>query len=213
MSVLLLDFIRVVIRGDLGETRRILALQPELATLSIGGGATRQSPASFFFDEIRHYLYAGDSALHMAAAAFQRPMAELLVSAGADGRRRNRRGAEPLHYAADTNHWNPESQASTITFLIAVGADPNAVDRDGVMPLHRAVRTRSLAAVQALIDGGADPSASNGRGSRPLDLARLTTGRGGSGSANARAEQQRIITFLLERGAVPGRTSGERPRP
>jgi hypothetical protein len=208
----LLDFIRVVIRGDLAEARRILVLQPELATLSMGSGATRQSSASFFFEEIRHYMYGGDSALHMAAAAFQQPMAQLLVGAGADCRRKNRRGAEPLHYAADTNHWNPESQAHTITYLIAAGADPNAVDRDGVMPLHRAVRTRSLAAVQALVDGGADPSAPNGRGSRPIDLAHRTTGRGGSGSPEARAEQQRIIAFLLDRNAIhlPGRRADGR---
>jgi len=32
------------------------------------------------------------------------------------------------------------------------GADPHAVDRSGVAPLHRAVRTRSLAAVRALLD-------------------------------------------------------------
>jgi len=197
----LLDFINAIVRGDMAATRRMLAAEPGLALIGSDEGATRQSSKSFFFEAIRHYLYAGDSALHMAAAAFQPVIAEWLVAAGADCRRRNRRGAEPLHYAADTNHWNPELQARTIAVLIGAGADPNATDRDGVTPLHRAVRTRSMSAVQALVEGGADVNAPNGRGSRPIDLARRTTGRGGSGTPEAKAEQQRIIAFLLDRGA------------
>src|SRR3984885_5728268 len=108
----------------------------------------------------------------MAAAAFRRPVAELLVAHGADCRARNRRGAEPLHYAADANRWSPAAQAETIAYLVLVGADPNAVDNSGVAPLHRAVRTRSLAAVRALLDGGANPRQPNKKsGSTPLHLA------------------------------------------
>ncbi len=43
---------------------------------------------------------AGDTALHIAAAAYRTDLAQRLVAAGADVRARNRRGAEPLHYAA-----------------------------------------------------------------------------------------------------------------
>src|SRR5438067_13235205 len=98
-------------------------------------GASRQEAKTFFFPGIRHYLYAGDTALHMAAAAFRRPVAELLVAHGADCRARNRRGAEPLHYAADANHWDPTAQAEMIAYLLSVGADPNALDASGVAPL------------------------------------------------------------------------------
>jgi hypothetical protein len=169
--------------------------------MSADQGATRQESASFFFAEIAHYLYAGDTALHMAAAAFRRGVAELLVGHGADCRARNRRGAEPLHYAADTNHWDPMVQAETLTYLLSVGADPNAVDRAGVAPLHRAVRTRSLAAVRALLDGGASPRQPNKAGSTPLHLAVQPTGRGGAGSPEAREQQAGIIRVLLDRGA------------
>src|SRR5437762_9162113 len=133
-------------------------------------GATRQAASPFFFSEIAHYLYAGDSALHMAAAAFRRPVAELLVARGADCHAKNRRGAQPLHYAADANHWDPTAQAETIVYLLSVGADPNALDNSGVAPLHRAVRTRSLPAVQALLDGGANPRGPNKSGSTALHL-------------------------------------------
>jgi ankyrin repeat protein len=198
-----LDFVRQVVNGDLSDVSRRLAVSPSLATALAEIGATRQCASDFFFTEIAHYLYAGDTALHMAAAAFRHPVAELLVAHGADCRAKNRRGAEPLHYAADANHWDPTAQAKTIAYLLSAGADPNALDRSGVPPLHRAVRTRSLPAVRALLDGGANPRGSNKAGSTPLHLAVQTTGRGGSGSEHARQQQAGIISLLLERGASP----------
>jgi ankyrin repeat protein len=203
-----LKFIRHVVDGEIDELSRRLANSPALATASADVGATRQDATTFFFSEIAHYLNAGDTALHMAAAAFRRPVAELLVSQGADCRAKNRRGAEPLHYAADANRCDPAAQAETIEYLLSVGADPNALDRDGVAPLHRAVRTRSLPAVKALLDGGANPRAPNKAGSTPLHLAVQNTGRGGSGSEHARQQQAGIIRLLLERGARPTDNDG-----
>ena len=196
-----LDFVRVIVEGDLDEVSRRLTASPALATTPSDVGASRQDSSTYFFADIAHYLYAGDTALHMAAAAFRRPVAELLVAHGADCRTRNRRGAEPLHYAADTNRWNPEAQAETIRYLVSIGADPNAVDSAGVTPLHRAVRTRSLPAVQALLAGGAHARQPNKTGSTPLHLAVQDTGRGGSGSPHAREQQAGIVRLLLKRGA------------
>jgi ankyrin repeat protein len=196
-----LDFVRAVVDGDIDQVSRRLAASPALATTSSDVGATRQESSPFFFADIAHYLYAGDTALHMAAAAFRRRVAELLVAQGADCRARNRRGAEPLHYAADTNHWDPTAQAEMIKYLMSIGADPNALDSTGVAPLHRAVRTRSLAAVRVLLDGGANSRQPNKAGSTPLHLAVQTTGRGGSGSPQAREQQSGIIRLLLECGA------------
>ena len=163
--------------------------------------ATVRSDVEGFVDAATHQLYAGDTALHMAAAAFQRAVAEILVRSGADSRARNRRGAEPLHYAADANHWAPAAQRETIEYLLSAGADPNAIDNDGTAPLHRAVRTRSSEAVRALLEGGADVRKRNGSGSTPLHLAVQDTGRGGSGSELAREEQRKIIAVLLQAGA------------
>ena len=195
------DFIRVIVDGDIDEVSRHLADSPALATTSSGVGATRQGASTFFFADIAHYLYAGDTALHVAAAAFRRPVAELLVAHGAEWRARNRRGAQPLHYAADANRWDPAAQSETIEYLLSIGADPNTVDNSGVAPLHRAVRTRSLPAVRALLDGGANARQPNKTGSTPLHLAVQTTGRGGSGSPQAREQQAGIVKLLLERGA------------
>lgn len=204
------DFVRLVVGGPVDEVSRRVTRTPALATAASEVGATRQEALTFFVVEIRHYLYRGDTALHMAAAAFRRPVAELLVAHGANCRARNRRGAEPLHYAADANHWNPAAQAETIECLTSVGADPNALDGSGVAPLHRAVRTRSLAAVRALVDAGADPRQPNKAGSTPLHLAVQPAGRSGSGSQQARQQQAGIVSFLIERGAKPSDRDGKR---
>jgi ankyrin repeat protein len=187
-----------VVAGDLDTVRLLLDQDHRLASVVADIGARRGGSSSYFFEQIKHYLYEGDTALHMAAAAFQQPIAALLVARGADCRARNRRGAEPLHYACDTNHWNPIAQAEVITYLIGIGSDPNARNNDGATPLHRAVRTRSFPAVKALLEGGADPTLRNKTGSTPRLLARLTTGRGGSGSEQAREQQAAIARILDE---------------
>lgn len=201
MTSVFLDFVRDVAAGHIDDVSRRLSASPALAISSLSVGATRQETSTYFLADIAHYVYAGDTALHVAAAAFRRQVAELLVEHGADRRAKNRRGAEPLHYAADANRWDPAAQAETIEFLVSVGADPNALDRSGVSPLHRAVRTRSLAAVRALLDGGANARQPNKSGSTPLHLAVQNTGRGGSGSERAREQQAGIVQLLLERGA------------
>src|SRR5262249_52431551 len=99
--------------------------------------------------------------------------------------------------------WNPNAQHAVVAFLIESGADPNAEDKSGVTPLHRAVRTRCTPAVRALLSNGADALRKNKRGSTPLHLAIQNTGRGGTGSTEAREEQTAIIGLLLSHGARP----------
>lgn len=189
-----------IAKGDTAACLDLLAAEPALARARIEGGATRADARANFLSPIGHYVYEGDTALHIAAAGYRVDVVSRLVALGADVRARNRRGAEPLHYAADGNpgasRWNPAAQAATIARLIAAGADPNALDKSGVAPLHRAVRTRCAAAVAALLEGGADASLKNASGSTPMLLATFTTGRGGSGSPQAKAEQAKIVALL-----------------
>jgi len=203
----LMALFRVIISDEPDRISRLLAKSPELARQALGTGASRQSETPYFFRQIMHYVYAGDTALHVAAAAYQREVARKLVEQGARLCARNRRGAEPLHYAADgipgSAYWNPDAQAAVIEYLIEAGADPNSADKSGVAPLHRAVRTRCAAAVKALLANGADPIRQNKTGSTPLHLAVQTTGRGGVGSDQARQLQQEIILLLLRHGAKP----------
>jgi hypothetical protein len=186
--------------GDERAALRMVEAMPSLSSARLAIGASRQAPKPFFIDAIRHYVYAGDTALHIAAAGYRERVARALIAAGAEVGAKNRRGAEPLHYAVDGGpraaHWNPAAQAALVTLLVEAGADPNTVDRGGVTPLHRAVRNRCAAAVRALLDAGADPSRKNGSGSTPARLATLTTGRGGSGSPTAKEQQSEILRLL-----------------
>jgi hypothetical protein len=83
-----------------------------------------------------------------------------------------------------------------IRYLIGEGADPDAAAAGGVTPLHRAVRNRCSAAVRVLLEAGADPHRTNDKGSTALALAGWTTGRGGTGSPEAKAEQAIIVDLL-----------------
>jgi hypothetical protein len=186
--------------GNSASVGRMLRESPELASTRLDEGATRQAARANFLHRIGHYVYAGDTALHVAAAAYRPDIVRKLIAAGADVRARNRRGAEPLHYAADgmpgSMRWDPAAQGATVACLIEAGADPNAVDKSGVTAMHRAVRTRCTGAVRALLAGGADARRRNGNGSTPMLLAKLTTGRGGSGSPESKAEQEQIVRLL-----------------
>jgi ankyrin repeat protein len=203
---MLMSLCRAIASHDDTRVSRLLSESPALARESAEAGASRQQAEPYYLNQINHYLYLGDTALHIAAAAYRVTIAEELLALGARVRARNRVGAEPLHYAADgvpgSKHWNPSDQAATIVSLIRAGADPNCCDKRGVTPLHRAVRTRCAAAVRALLEQGADPRQRNRNGSTPLTLATLNTGRGGSGSAAARAEQAQIIDLLSTEGTI-----------
>src|SRR5215470_11056796 len=204
-SASLMGLMWAIVAGDEATASRLLLASPGLASGALVEGATREGAKDYWFKEIDHYVYRGDTALHAAAAAYRHGIAGRLLKAGANVDARNRRGAEPLHYAADggpgSRSWNPEAQAATIALLIAAGADPNAADNSGVTPLHRAVRTRCAGAVRALLDGGADARRTNKSGSTPMRLASMTTGRGGSGSAEAKAQQGEIVRLLEQHGA------------
>ena len=181
---------------------RMMGECPTLATATFQNGATRQgsSTGSNFLVQIGHYINSGDTALHFAAASYRSEMAGELINAGAQVRARNRRGTEPLHLAAvggpNSPRWNPPAQSATIACLINAGADPNARNKDGTTPLHRAVRTRCAEAVRTLLEHGADPAIRTKHGSTARQLALYTTGRGGSGSPEAKAQQKEILLLL-----------------
>jgi ankyrin repeat protein len=199
--------ITAIASADEPDVLAVLSSAPALARAHLNEGATRAAATNGYLSEIGHYVYAGDTALHVAAAAYRAEIARELIRLGANVDARNRRGAAPLHYAADGNpaspRWNPVAQATTIACLIASGADPNAGDKNGVTALHRAVRTRCAHAVSALLRGGADALRKNGAGSTPMMLATGQTGRGGSGAPKAKMQQAEIIRLLKPYDAGP----------
>jgi ankyrin repeat protein len=152
-----------------------------------------------------HWLYRGDTPLHLAAARLGYEPARALLAAGAPVNAVNRRGAAALHYACDSRplspRWDPDAQRRVIELLVSAGATVDQPDRGGVTPLHRAVRARSPAAVAALLSAGADPHAATRKaGSTPLHLAVAPTGAGGT--AGTGDLQLEIIRLLLAAGAT-----------
>ena len=173
------------------------------------GLATGQVPeARLYNSRIFHWIYAGDTALHLAAAGYRIEVVRLLLESGADpNAATNHRRSTPLHYAADgflsSPAWDPQKQVKTIQCLLDAGADMHSQDKNGATPLHRAVRTRSLAAVRCLLQAGSDSTLRNKSGSTPFHLAVQNTGRGGTGSAAAVNAQREIIHTFLALGLRP----------
>lgn len=205
MILKLPELIIAILADDLATVKRIIAETPGEAAKAVNIGATRENATEYFVDQLKHYFYAGDTPLHVAAMAYRVEIIELLVKNGADVCARNRRGAEPLHYACDggpdNENWNQNAQFNTVSKLIELGAAPNSYDKSGVAPLHRAVRNRCTGAVKALVECGADVNIKNKSGSTPLKLAQMTTGKSGSGSEGAKRECALIFDLLTNAGA------------
>jgi ankyrin repeat protein len=115
---MLMEFAQAVVAGDTATASRLLAASQDLPKATLAEGAARHGAANYFFPEIAHYMYEGDTALHVAAAAYRHEVARKLIAAGANVRARNRRGAEPLHYAVGgapgSHRRNPSAQAASV---------------------------------------------------------------------------------------------------
>jgi hypothetical protein len=186
----------------------------ELTTADSSLVSRRVSEARFYDQKIFHWLYVGDTSLHLAAAGYRVEIVKLLLAAGSDpNASMNHRHSGPLHYAADGYiigpAWDEERQAKTIECLLGAGADANAQDKNGAAALHRAVRTRCAAAARVLLEAGADPSLRNKAGSSAFHLAVQNTGRGGTGTDEARAAQRQIIEEFLRFGVSPSIRDGK----
>src|SRR5262245_66110089 len=142
----------------------------ELTTADSSLVSRRVREARFYDQKIFHWLYIGDTALHLAAAGYRVEIVRQLLAFGSDpNASMNHRHSNPLHYAADGYimgaAWDPELQVQTIECLLEDGAEVNAQDKNGATALHRAVRTRCAAAACVPLKAGGDATRRNKAGS------------------------------------------------
>lgn len=199
-----------IVEDNAGAVESVLKADGGLATVLI------RKP-KLYDSGIFHWIYAGDTALHLAAAGYRVEIVRILLAAGADpNAAQNHRRSSPLHYAADGfitgPAWDAKRQVDTIRCLIHKGADIQVQDKNGATPLHRAVRTRCAAAVRCLLSAGSDPTMRNKSGNTPFHLAVQNTGRGGTGAVAAISAQQEIIKEFLGFGVSPNLKNGKGKR-
>ena len=192
------ELLSAIVDDDITTTKRLLREDRGLATRQI------QMP-KLYRSKIFHWIYVGDTALHLAAAGYRVEIVKALIKAEADvNAAGNMRKSSPLHYAADGfitgPVWDAKRQVGTIRCLLEHGANIHLQDKNGATPLHRAVRTRCAAAVKFLLAAGADPTMKNKPGSTPFHLAVQNTGRGGSGEPAAIEAQGEVIRAFLACG-------------
>ena len=86
--------IESIVEGDLSGARHALKAEPALANAVFDEAALH--------DEFAHWIYVGDTALHVAAAGHRVQIASALLAAGANPNAAgNHRQSTALHYASD----------------------------------------------------------------------------------------------------------------
>src|SRR4030095_2611456 len=89
------QMIAAVVGDDVSAAKRLLQADARLATQVI------QRP-KLYDSGIFHWIYVGDTVLHLAAAGYRVEIGRLLLASGADpNAAKSRRQGTPLHYAAD----------------------------------------------------------------------------------------------------------------
>jgi cytochrome c2 len=132
------------------------------------------------------------TALHYASLKGLAPVAELLLSRGADQNLNFDMLGTPLHLAARMDH------AAVVSVLVDGGADVEALNSRSLTSLHVAVMEGRTASTQALIEAGADVNA----------IGIPATGVVADGETSAlhlarRLEHTEIADLLTAAGAVP----------
>ena len=134
--------LNAILNDDRSAARELIRKDPSLP-------AARVSEAKLYESGILHWLYANDSALHLAAAGHRVQMVEILLRAvphllhaGAKPTARNHSGATPFHLAVQNtgrggsgDETAKTAQHQIIEAMLAHGASPLMRDDRGLSVL------------------------------------------------------------------------------
>ena len=131
--------LQAILDDDPPRVKQLLKADPFFATRLFEKPKLYQS-------KIFHWIYVGDTALHLAAAGYRVEIMRLLLNAGADpNAAQNHRRSSPLHYAADGCvggvAWNSLKTLSVPSTLFGTSSAPHPFDiHDGVASTGLALR-------------------------------------------------------------------------
>src|SRR5438477_11250262 len=118
--------IAAIVDDNVSTVKRLLKADVGLATRLI------RKP-KLYRSSIFHWIYAGDTALHLAAAGYRVEIVRLLLTSGAEpNAAKNSRRSSTLHYAADGfitgPAWDAKSQVETIRSQLHYGGQIHIQD-------------------------------------------------------------------------------------
>jgi hypothetical protein len=106
------QLLKAIVEDDCPRVKQLVQTNASLVTRLVQKPKLHRS-------KIFHWIYAGDTALHLAAAGYRLEIIRLLLAAGADpNAASNHRRSTPLHYAADgfldSPEWDAQRQVGTL---------------------------------------------------------------------------------------------------
>jgi ankyrin repeat protein len=154
----------------------------------------------YYDSPISHWMYTGDTAMHLLCAAKQIEGINQLIDNGCGiNTNNNRRKSTPLHYACEyifeQDVYDQEQQEKLILKLIELGANINAEDKNGNTPLMTAIRSRALKAVQVL--NTLNPILKTEHLDKIERMLNSNTGRGGVSCEQAKANLIEIKKLMV----------------